>query len=259
MIHPTALVGPRARLAEGVRIGPYAVVEEGAALGPGTEVRAHAVIKRFTTLGAGNVVHEGAVLGGEPQDVSYDGSESALVIGDRNRIREGVTIHRATTPGGATVIGSDCFLMANAHVAHDDRLGDGVILANNVALAGHVEVGERAFLAGGAGVHQFCRVGRLAMVGGQAKVTQDCLPFVVTDGNPAVARGLNAVGLRRAGLPPGSLRLLKQAYRLLLRSALPLEAALTRMSELGDPLVDELVAFVRSSRRSFHRADRRTG
>jgi UDP-N-acetylglucosamine acyltransferase len=237
-----------------VRVGPYAIIEDGAIVGPGTEIRAHAVVKRFTTLGSENVVFEGAVLGGEPQDVAFAGGESALIIGDRNRIREGVTLHRATTPGGATLVGSDCFLMAYSHVAHDDRLGDGVVLANNVALAGHVHVGERAFLAGGAGVHQFCQVGRLAMVGGNAKVTQDCLPFVITDGVPARARGLNLVGLRRAGLPAPSVSALKQAYRILLRSSLPLESALARLAELAEPVVDELVEFIRASRRGFHRA-----
>jgi UDP-N-acetylglucosamine acyltransferase len=253
-VHPTAIVGPQACLADGVRVGPYAVVEDGATLGARTEVRAHAVVKRFTTLGQDNVVHEGAVLGGEPQDNNFSGSPSALLIGDRNRIREGVTVHRATTPGGATVIGSDCFLMVGAHVAHDNRLGDGVILANDVALAGHVEVGERAFLGGGAGVHQFCRVGRLAMIGGLAKVTLDCLPFLITDGVPARARGLNLVGLRRAGVGAEGVSALKQAYRLLLRSGLPLEVALGRLAQLGHPLVDELIAFIRASRRGFHRA-----
>jgi UDP-N-acetylglucosamine acyltransferase len=257
VIDPTARVGSGARLGEGVRIGPYAVIEDNVVLGPGTEVRAHAVIKRFTTLGAENVVHEGAVLGGEPQDTAYTGADSAVVIGDRNLIREGVTVHRATTPAGATVIGCDCFLMAYSHVAHDNRLGDRVILANNVTLAGHVELGERAFLSGGVGVHQFCRVGRLAMVGGHSKITQDCLPFVLTDGAPARTRGLNLVGLRRSGMTAPSVRALKQAYRLLLRSSLPLETALTRMAEIGDPFVDEMIAFVRASRRGFHRADRR--
>ena len=254
MIDPTARVGPGSRLGAGVRIGPYAVIEDGVVLGPGTEVRAHAVIKRFTTLGADNVVHEGAVLGGEPQDTAYTGADSAVLIGDRNLIREGVTIHRATTPGGATVIGSDCFLMAYSHVAHDNRLGDRVILANNVALAGHVELGERAFLAGGAGVHQFCRVGRLAMVGGNSKIVQDCLPFVITDGVPGRARGLNVVGLRRAGVGAGPLRALKEAYRLLLRASLPVETALARMAELHDPVVDELIAFARTAKRGFHHA-----
>ena len=147
--------------------------------------------------------------------------------------------------------------MAYVHVAHDNRIGDRVIMANNVMLAGHVEVGERAFLGGGAGVHQFCRVGRLAMVGGNAKVVQDCLPFVITDGHPARARGLNVVGLRRAGRDRRrSCATLEEAYRLLLRSGLRLEPALEKMAALRDPLVDEMIAFVRGSKRGFAHAHR---
>ena len=199
-------------------IGPLAVVEDDTTIGDGCEIRAHAVVKRFTTLGAHNRVHEGAVLGGEPQDVSFAGQETRLVIGDRNLIREGVTIHRSTRPGGATVVGSDCFLMAYVHVAHDNRVGDRAILANNVMLAGHVEIGERAFMGGGSGVHQFCRVGRLAMVGGNAKVVQDCLPFVITDGHPARARGPErgrpAAGGHDAGPDPYAARGLSPAAAL---------------------------------------------
>ena len=236
-----------------MRIGPYAIVDSDVSIGLRTEIRAHAVVKRYTTLGADNQVHEGAVLGGEPQDVSFKGEPSRLRIGDRNRIREGVTVNRAGG-GRETVIGSDCFLMAQAHVGHDDRLGDGVILGNNVLLAGHVEIGDRAFLSGGAGVHQFCRIGRLAMIGGMSKIVQDCLPFVITDGSPGRARGLNVVGLRRAGFAAAQVRALKEGYRLLLRSSLPLAEALERMAAVGDPLVDELAAFARSARRGFHRA-----
>jgi UDP-N-acetylglucosamine acyltransferase len=253
-VHPTAIVSPQARLGQHVSIGPYAVIEEGTVIGDGCEIRAHAVVKRCTRLGEGNRVHEGAALGGEPQDLSFRGQETGLVIGDRNVIREGATIHRSTKEGGATVVGSDCFLMAYSHVAHDCRLGDRVVMANNVMLAGHVEVGERAFLGGGAGVHQFCRVGRLAMIGGNAKVVQDCLPFVITDGHPARARGLNVVGLRRAGVTAPELLTLKEAYRLLLRSGLGLEAALAAMGALRDPLVDEMIAFVRTSKRGFAHA-----
>jgi UDP-N-acetylglucosamine acyltransferase len=256
-VHPTAIVSPDARLGHDVSIGPCAVVEDGTVIGDGCDVRAHAVVKRGTRLGAANRVHEGAVLGGEPQDLSFRGQETSLVIGDRNVIREGVTIHRSAKEGGATVVGSDCFLMAYVHVAHDNRIGDRVVMANNVMLAGHVELGDRAFLGGGAGVHQFCRVGRLAMVGGNAKVVQDCLPFVITDGHPARARGLNVVGLRRAGVAAPQLRTLREAYRLLVRSGLHLEAALEKMACLQDPLVDEMIAFVRGAKRGFahgHRA-----
>jgi UDP-N-acetylglucosamine acyltransferase len=146
--------------------------------------------------------------------------------------------------------------MAYVHVAHDNRIGDRAILANNVMLAGHVELGERAFLGGGAGVHQFCRVGRLAMIGGNAKVVQDCLPFVITDGHPARARGLNVIGLRRAGVTASQLRTLEEAYRLLLRAGLRLEPALEKMASLQDPLVAEMVAFVRASKRGFAHAHR---
>ena len=254
--HPTAIVSPAARLGPRVSLGPYAVVEEETEIGEGTEVRAHAVVKRYTSLGAGNTVHEGAVLGGEPQDLSFQPGPTRLVIGDRNRIREGVTIHRGSRPESATVVGSDCFLMAYAHVAHDDRIGDQAILANNVILAGHVEVGAQAFLSGGVGVHQFCRIGRLAMIGGNSKVVQDCLPFVITDGVPGRARGVNVVGLRRAGIAASQLRALKEGYRLLLRSGLRLEIALEGMAALQDPLVDEMAAFVRDARRGFARAAR---
>jgi UDP-N-acetylglucosamine acyltransferase len=255
-IHPSAVVSPEARLGAGVRIGPFAVVEDGVTIGDGCEIRAHAVVKRGCVLGAHNRVHEGAVLGGEPQDVAFTGHESGVVIGERNQIREGVTIHRSTKPGGATLVGSDCFLMAYAHVAHDNRIGDRVILANNVMLAGHVEVADRAFLGGGVGVHQFCRIGRLSMIGGYAKVVQDCLPFAITDGAPARAVGVNVVGLRRAGFDASQIRTLRRAYRLLLRSGLPLERALDELRALGDPQVEELVAFVCGSRRGFAHAAR---
>lgn len=255
-VHPAAIVSPEARLGLDVSVGPFAVIEPRAAIGDGCEIRAHAIVKSGTTLGAGNRVHEGAVLGGEPQDLSFRDLDTGLVVGDRNVIREGVTLHRSTRPGAATVIGSDCFLMAYVHVAHDDRIGDRVIMANNVALAGHVEVADRAFLSGGVVIHQFCRVGRLAMVAGNSKVVQDCLPFVITDGHPARARGLNVVGLRRAGVGASQLRTLKEAYRLLLRSGLHRDQALALMAELGDPLVDEMVAFVRGSRRGVARAHR---
>jgi UDP-N-acetylglucosamine acyltransferase len=257
-VHPSAIVSPQARLGRDVSIGPYAVVEEGTVIGDGCEIRAHAVVKRGTRLGEGDRVHEGAVLGGEPQDLSFGGQETGLVIGERNVIREGVTIHRSTKEGGTTVVGSDCFLMAYTHVAHDCRLGDRVVMANNVMLAGHVEVADRAFLGGGAAVHQFCRVGRLAMIGGVAKVVQDCLPFVITDGHPARARGLNVVGLRRAGVGAPQLRTLREAYRLLVRSGLRLEPALERAASLQDPMVDEMIAFVRGSKRGFAHARRGT-
>jgi UDP-N-acetylglucosamine acyltransferase len=257
-IHPTAVIAAGAQLAEDVTVGPYAVIEGGVVIGPRCEIRAHAVVKRYTTLGSDNVVYEHAVLGNDPQDVSFDGSPTTLVIGDRNRFREGVTVHRGTRATGTTIIGSDCFIMGYVHIAHDCRIGDRVIMANNVALAGHVHVGERAFLSGGVVVHQFTHIGRLAMIGGNAKIVGDCLPFVITDGVPGNARGLNVVGLRRAGMTAADVRTLRTAYRTLLRSALPLADGLGRLSAMHHPLADELVAFVRNSRRGFARARRTT-
>ena len=255
-IHSTSIISERARLGAEVTVGPFAVIEPDTKIGEGTEIRAHASVKRYTTMGPSNVVYEGAVLGGEPQDVSYNECESRLIIGARNRIREGVTMHRGTQSGSETRIGSDSFFMAYSHVAHNCLIGDRVILANNVALAGHIEIEDGAFLSGGVVVHQFCRIGRLAMVGGNSKIVQDCLPFVITDGNPGRARGLNLVGLRRAGFKSSEIQNLKQAYRLLLRSGLALEDALVRLSDINDPAVDHLINFVRAARRGFCHAYR---
>ncbi len=250
-IHPTSIVSPDAKLGAGVSVGPYAVIEEYTEIGEGSDIRAHAVIKRFTTLGPASTVYEGAVLGGEPQDVAFVDCRSYLSIGSNNRIREGVTMHRGTQPESVTTVGTNCFIMANAHVAHNCRLGDGVIIANNVALAGHVDIQDQVFISGGVVVHQFCRIGRLAMIGGNSKIVQDCLPFVVTDGVPGRARGLNVVGLRRAGFKSTGIALLKEGYRRLLRSGLSLEDALGSLKELDDPLVAELIDFARNSSRGF--------
>jgi UDP-N-acetylglucosamine acyltransferase len=252
-IHHTSIISEGAQLGLNVSVGPYAIIERETVIGDSTEIRSHAVIKRYTAMGASNVVHENAVLGGEPQDLGFSECESYLRINARNSIREGVTMHRGTQPGSVTSVGSDCFIMAYAHVAHNCRLGDRVIIANNVALAGHVEIDDRAFISGGVVVHQFCRIGRLAMIGGNSKIVQDCLPFVIIDGAPGRAHGLNLVGLRRAGFKSSEVQRLKEAYRILLRSGLALEQALSRMSDLGDPLVDHLVEFARNSERGFCR------
>ena len=249
--HETAIVDSGARIAPSVRIGPCAVIESDVEVGNRSEIRAHACIKRFTRLGADNIVHEGAVLGGEPQDVSYAECESFLRIGERNRLRENVTVHRGTQPGSETRIGSDCLIMVGAHIAHNCKVGDRVIMANNVAMAGYVEIGDGAFISGGAMAHQFTRIGRLAMIGGMSKIVQDCLPFSITDGRPGRACGLNIVGLRRAGFASNKIRVLKQAYRILLRSNLTLENAIDKMNQLDDPAVNELVEFVKASTRGF--------
>jgi UDP-N-acetylglucosamine acyltransferase len=252
-IHPTSIILEGALLGLNVSVGPYAIIEQATTIGDDTEIRSHAVIKRYTALGPANLVHESAVLGGEPQDLGFSECESYLRVGARNTIREGVTMHRGTRPGSATSVGSDCFIMAYAHVAHNCRVGDRVIIANNVALAGHVEIDDQAFVSGGVVVHQFCRIGRLAMIGGNSKIVQDCLPFMTIDGAPGRVHGLNLVGLRRAGFKSGEVQKLKEAYRILLRSGLALEQALSRMTDLGHPLVDHVVEFARNSERGFCR------
>ena len=255
--HPTAIISPHARIAPGTRIAPYAIIEDEVMIGEDCEIGAHAVIKRFTLLGARNRIFEHATLGGEPQDVKFKGETSRLLIGDDNLIRESVTIHRASGEGELTRIGSRNFLMIGVHIAHNCEVGDDNIFANGVALAGHVRVEDHVFLSSNVGAHQFVRMGRYAMVGGKSKIVQDVLPFFTTDGNPPRVRGLNAVGLRRAGFSPASRRALKRAAQLLFRSRLPLAAALGELEHSEDEHVRHLVNFIRGSRRGFSRAEKR--
>jgi UDP-N-acetylglucosamine acyltransferase len=220
-IHPLAAVSPDAQLARNVEVGPFCVIESGAVVGEGCRLASHVVIRSGTRLGKNNRVSEGAILGGLPQHMHMPEHPGRVEIGDHNAIRENVTIHRSLYEDGVTQIGSGCLLMVNSHVAHDCRVDDGVIVTNNVMLAGHVEVGSRAYLAGAVAVHQFCRIGRLAMVGGLARVRQDVPPFVTIDGGTTMVVGLNKVGLRRAGFSLEELAQLKEAYRLIYRSGLP--------------------------------------
>jgi UDP-N-acetylglucosamine acyltransferase len=250
LIHPLAAIASGARLGAGVRIGPFAVIEDDVEIGEGCEIAAHAVIKRYTRMGARNRVAEHAVLGGEPQDVKFKGHPSFVVIGSGNLIREGATIHRSSVEGGQTRIGDENFLMAYSHVAHDCQIGNQAVLANGALVAGFVSVGDRAFVSGNVAIHQFARIGRLAMVGGLARITQDCLPFMITEGSPARARGLNIVGLRRAGVPAQDVAALKKALALL-RSGLLLQEALAELDGSDSALVRELAQFIRESKRGF--------
>lgn len=253
-IHPLALVAPGARLGRGVRVGPFAVIEDDTDIGDGCEIAAHAVIRRYTRMGPDNRISEHAVLGGEPQHLAFSGERSYLVIGAGNVIREGATLHRAYKAEDATVVGDGCFLMAYCHVGHDCRIGSQVVVANGALLAGHVEVDDRAFVSGNVAVHQFTRIGRLAMVSGLARVSQDCLPFMITEGSPAHARAVNVVGLKRAGMQVADIRALKNALRLL-RTTAALEDALALL-DAGSPLERELAAFIRGSRRGFTHPER---
>ena len=239
-----------------MRIHPTAIIEDDVEIGPDCDIGAYAVIKRFTRLGARNRVFEHAVIGGEPQDVKFKGETSLLEIGNDNIIREFCTFHRANGAGESTRIGSRNFFMVGVHVAHNCVIGDDNIFANEVALAGHITIEDHVFLSNGVGAHQFVRMGRHAMIGGKSKIVQDVLPFFITDGNPPRVRGVNSVGLRRSGFNEDARRALKDAYRILFRTALPLQNALQTLDELEDEHVSHLVNFIRGSKRGFVRAER---
>lgn len=222
---------PAARLGAGVRLGPYVVIEGPAEIGDNCVLEAHASLVGRVRMGANNRVGHGAVIGGWPQDLSFDpATESGVEIGSGNTMREHVTIHRGTAPGSVTRLGDHCFLMAGAHLGHNARVADGVILANHVLLGGHVEVGPRAFLGGGSAFHQFVRVGRGAIVQGLSAIAKDVPPWTQATGLNTLV-GLNVVGLRRAGVPPAGRAELRRAYKLLFASGLNVSQAVARAGE----------------------------
>ncbi len=220
-IHRLALVDPNAKLGRDVQVGPFCVVEDGVTIGDGTILEARVTIKRGTIIGKNNHIFEGATIGGLPQCVGLTEEECGnVIVGDGNVIRENVTIHRSMHREDSTVVGDDCMLMVNAHVAHDCHVANKVIMANNAMLAGHVVVGTRAFISGAAGAHQFVRIGAYAMVGGQAHLVRDVPPYVTVDGLSSQVVGLNLVGLRRAGFTSADVKTLKGIYRILYKSNL---------------------------------------
>lgn len=260
LIHPRALVSPGAELASDVSVGPFTVIEDDVRIGAGTRIHAQSYVCRGTTLGSHNVVHMGVFLGNEPQDLGYDGAPTRTVIGDRNVFREGCTVHRGTAPGSETRIGDDCFFMANTHAAHNCVVGDGVILANGALLGGHVEVGERAFVSGNAVVHQHTRVGRLAMLQGVCAVSRDVPPFFIA-ANVNTLRGVNVVGLRRAGLDRRRVSAIRTAYRALFfgrpnlgRARIELREELER-NDAMTPELAELFEFLDGGQHGFCSAE----
>lgn len=255
-IHPTALVSDHAQLGSGNTIGAFVVIEDDVILGDNNRIYAHSVIKSGARIGDSNVIHEHVVFGGDPQDISFKGAETYAQLGDNNVLREFVTINRATTKeSGWTCIGNNNYLMAVSHVAHDCRLGNNIVMANDAVLAGHVHIGDRAFISGGVKVHQFSKIGDYAMIGGNSKITQDCLPYMITDGVPGKVRGLNAVGLKRAGFTVQDIRELKQAYHILFDSHRDMEVILNDLATLESAHARHLVEFIKASKRNFHRAD----
>lgn len=251
-IHPTSCVSSRARIADGVQIGPFCVVEDDVEIGPGCCLEHHVVIKSGTSLGSDNYVAESAVLGGRPQHKKPTGPAGRVVIGNRNVIREHVTIHRALDEAHETSVGDDNLLMVNTHVAHDCVVGNHCIFANNVMLAGHVHVEDRAYMSGASAVHQFCRIGKLAMVGGQAHITKDVPPYVTVDGLSSLIVGLNVVGLRRAGITPSERHELKLAYRIAFRMGLRWNETYERLrAEFPRGPASEFHQFMAESKRGW--------
>jgi UDP-N-acetylglucosamine acyltransferase len=251
-IHPSAVVSPHAQIGEGCRIGPYTVVGDDVVLGEGVVVESHCVIDGRTRIGDEAYIYPFVSIGLPPQDLKFAGEETETQIGRRTRIREFVTIHRGTAGGGGiTKIGDDCFLMAQAHVAHDCLIGNNVIMANAATLAGHVTVFDRANIGAYSGVHQFCRVGREAYIGGYSVVVKDALPFALTVGNHAKCYGLNKVGVRRRGYSRATVEALHHTFHLLLSAKLNTTQAIERIrEEIKDvPEVDEVLEFVESSKR----------
>lgn len=251
-IHPTAVVDSKAQLADGVTVGPYAVVGPEVQIGPDCWIGPHVVLDGRVRMGRGNRIFPGACIGLEPQDLKYSGDPTEVVLGDDNTIRECVTINRATSGDQQTRLGSGNLLMAYSHLGHNCELGDRIVIANGVAVAGHVVIGDRAVIGGVLGIHQFVHVGSLAMVGGMSRIERDVPPFCMVEGHPARVRALNKVGLQRSGLAErdGGQQLadLRQVWTHLYRRGLPLAQALGELR--AAPLTaaaEELVAFLEAS------------
>ena len=252
-IHPTAIVDSSAQIDPSAAIGPYAIIGPDTIIGARTTIGAHTIVE-YATLGADNILHPGCYVGTPPQDLKYAGEKTRLVMGDGNRVRECVTLNRGTTATGETVIGSNCLFMAYSHVAHDCRIGNGVIVVNSVGIAGHVEIGDFTVVGGIVGIHQFTRIGRYCMLGGGSMVGKDVPPFCTCQGDRATLRGLNLVGMRRAGLSREAMSAVKEAYRVLFLSGITLEGAIERLkTPAATPEVLEMIDFIERTKRGITR------
>ena len=247
LIHPTAVIDRNAQIHPTAKIEAYAVIGSNVSIGANTVVGSHAIVDGFTTIGEDNQIFPGAAIGLEPQDLKYQGAKSQVIIGDRNRIREYATINRATGEGEATVIGDDNLLMAYSHVGHNCKIDNEVVIANSVAIAGHVHIESMAVISGVLGIHQFVHIGRLAMVGGMSRISKDVPPYMTVEGNPARVRSLNLVGLKRRGVSSDEIRLLKKAFRLLYLQHIPLNDAIAQLDLSPDRHIKHLRDFIVSS------------
>jgi UDP-N-acetylglucosamine acyltransferase len=252
LIHKTAIVEGNIVLGENVKIGPYSYLSGDIQVGSDTEIGTCVRIEGNVRIGRANKIFHSAYIGGFPQDVAFAGGLSFVEIGDNNLIREFVQIHRGTKEGTITKLGSSCFLMAGVHLAHNVKVGNNVTIVNNSMLAGYVEVDDYAFISGLCGFHQFVRVGKYAMIGGLSKIVKDCLPFMTTDGNPAMVAGINAVGLRRREFSPERRRIIKLAYKTIFRSGRNVTQALDELGKLKDNKdIQEIINFINTSARGI--------
>ncbi|MDF1702854.1 MAG: acyl-ACP--UDP-N-acetylglucosamine O-acyltransferase [Planctomycetota bacterium] len=250
-IHPTAVIDASAQLADDVEVGAHCVIDGPVVLGAGNRLLPNVTIMGATTIGSGNVFYPGSVIGAAPQDLKHQGEVTRLEIGDDNHFREHVTVHPGTvTGGGLTTLGSGNLLMVGSHVAHDCRVGSGIVLANHVLLAGHVIVHDRAILNGASALHHFTTVGRFAYVGGLTRITQDVHPFTIIEGHPARVRACNTVGLRRAGVEADDIAIVKAAVRsILVSDRLSASEAMEAVEaeHPGHALVGELLDSIRAA------------
>ncbi len=260
-IHPTAVIEPGAELEDGVSIGPFCYVGPKVKIGSGTRLIGHVTLLGRTVLGSDNTIWPQATLGGDPQDLKFEGEETALIIGDGNEIRESVTIHPGTANGGeVTRVGNDNLFMVGAHIAHDCTIGNHVVLANAVHLAGHISIQNHAVISGASGLHHFVTVGQYAFIGGMTRIVHDAPPFMILEGNPSKVRGVNTIGLARHRFPKENIDHLKDAYRRLFRNNAP-DGVVKTMAESLDHLeaayphdecIAMLVRFIRNSSIGMH-------
>jgi UDP-N-acetylglucosamine acyltransferase len=254
-VHPTALVDPKARLADGVSIGPFSIVEADVEIGEGTRIYSHVLVADGARIGKQCQIHHGSVVSSVPQDLKFAGEETLLEIGDHTVIREFCDLNRGTRERGKSKIGSHCYTMAYAHVGHDCFIGDKVLLANGVQLAGHVTIEERVSVGGMVPVHQFCSIGQHAFIGGGFRVVQDVPPFILAAGEPLTYKGLNIVGLRRRNFSQETIAALRKCYRFIYQSKLNTSQAIEKISTEMEPTAEikAVLEFIQKSERGVIR------
>jgi UDP-N-acetylglucosamine acyltransferase len=255
-IDKTAIISPDAKIADNVEIGPYTIIGPEVSIGEGTYIGPHCVIE-YATIGKKNQIYASAFIGAPPQDYKYHGEKTYIEIGDENIIREGVSLHRGSPLTGLTKIGSGCFFMANSHVGHDCRLGNGIIMVNSAAAAGHTHIDDKAIISGLVGIHQFTRIGKYAMLSGGAMANLDIIPYVIAQGDRARPVGLNIIGLKRNGFSVEEIKAIKYVFKTLFFKGLRLEEALDKLSKenLPQKAVD-IIDFCKQTKRGIARPRR---